>query len=78
MMNLLEMLMREEATPLCGRDHLAYRSYYYPVKSVVDGELVEQYALLDANKQKIIADQLERTPQEVLKKLEEMRNMAGF
>lgn len=28
----LEMHMRQEHPPLCGRDHLAYRSYYFPVK----------------------------------------------
>lgn len=28
----LEMHMRNENPPLCGRDHLSYRSYYYPVK----------------------------------------------
>lgn len=28
----LEMHMRSENPPLCGRDHLSFRSYYYPVK----------------------------------------------
>lgn len=28
----LEMHMRNENSPLCGRDHLSFRSYYYPVK----------------------------------------------
>jgi hypothetical protein len=28
----LEMHLRQENPPLCGRDHLAYRSYYFPVK----------------------------------------------
>lgn len=28
----LEMHMRSENSPLCGRDHLSFRSYYYPVK----------------------------------------------
>lgn len=28
----LEMHMRSEHPPLCGRDHLSFRSYYYPVK----------------------------------------------
>lgn len=31
----LEMHMRNENPPLCGRDHLSYRSYYYPVKVCV-------------------------------------------
>lgn len=28
----LEMYMRTEHPPICGRDHLSYRSYYFPVK----------------------------------------------
>ena len=28
----LEMYMRQEYPSLCGRDHLAYRSYYFPLK----------------------------------------------
>jgi len=28
----LEMHMRSENPPLCGRDHLSFRSYYFPVK----------------------------------------------
>lgn len=28
----LEMHMRSENPPVCGRDHLSFRSYYYPVK----------------------------------------------
>ena len=38
----LEMHMRAENPPLAGRDHLSYRSYYYPVKNVIDGDLCEQ------------------------------------
>lgn len=70
----LEMHMRSELPPLCGRDHLAYRSYYFPVKDVIDGDLCEQFSLLSAEKQKSIAEELDRTPSEVLKKLEVIRN----
>jgi splicing factor 3B subunit 3 len=28
----LEMHMRQEHPPLCGRDHMAFRSAYFPVK----------------------------------------------
>ena len=38
----LEMHMRNESPPLCGRDHLSYRSSYIPVKGVIDGDLCEQ------------------------------------
>ena len=59
---------------LVGRDHLAYRSYYFPVKSVIDGDLSEQYSSLDYSIQKSIASDLARGPNEVAKKLEEIRN----
>ncbi|KAG6600076.1 Spliceosome-associated protein 130 B, partial [Cucurbita argyrosperma subsp. sororia] len=35
----LEMHLRQEHPPLCGRDHMAYRSAYFPVKDVIDGDL---------------------------------------
>jgi splicing factor 3B subunit 3 len=28
----IEMHMRQENPPLCGRDHLTFRSFYFPVK----------------------------------------------
>eukprot|EP01133_Synstelium_polycarpum_P001533 gene1533-1790_t len=70
----LEMQMRQEHQPLCGRDHLAYRSYYFPLKNVIDGDLCEQFTALDATKQRAIAEELSRTPSEVLKKLEDLRS----
>ncbi len=56
----LEMYMRQEALFLSGRDHLMYRSYYSPVKDVIDGDLCECYNLLDPAKQRSIAEELER------------------
>ena len=47
---------------------------YVQVKDVIDGDLCEQYSQLPAAKQKHIADELERSPGEVLKKLEDIRN----
>ena len=70
----LEMHLRQENPPLCGRDHMMYRSYYFPVKDVVDGDLCEQYASLPSDVQRRIAGELDRTPSEVLKKLEAIRN----
>jgi len=70
----LEMHLRQEAAPLCGRDHLHYRSYYWPVKDVIDGDLCEQFSSLEVEKQRSIAEQLDRTPMEVVKKLEDHRN----
>lgn len=34
----LEQHLRSEDAPLAGRDHLIYRSYYVPVKGVIDGD----------------------------------------
>lgn len=70
----LEMHMRAENPPLCGRDHLAYRSAYFPVKSVVDGDLCEQFASLPHETQQDIAQELERTPNEVIEKMADIRH----
>ncbi|XP_041377174.1 splicing factor 3B subunit 3-like [Gigantopelta aegis] len=74
----LEMYMRSEYPPLCGRDHLGFRSYYYPIKNVLDGDLCEMFNSLDISKQKSVAEELERTPSEVSKKLEDIRTRYAF
>ena len=61
----LEMHMRTEYTTLCGRDHTTFRSYYYPVKAVIDGDLCEKFSNLDTARQNTIAEELDRTPNEV-------------
>eukprot|EP00300_Choanocystis_sp_HF-7_P011202 c17356_g1_i1.p1 GENE.c17356_g1_i1~~c17356_g1_i1.p1 ORF type:complete len:1268 (-),score=345.39 c17356_g1_i1:55-3513(-) len=71
----LEMHLRQESPPLSGRDHIAYRGAYFPVKNVIDGDLCEQFSSLPYAKQREIAEELDnRTPSEVCKKLEDMRN----
>ncbi|KAJ6290137.1 hypothetical protein OIU78_025956 [Salix suchowensis] len=42
----LEMLLRQDHPPMCGSDHMAYRSTYFPVKDVIDGDLCEQFPTL--------------------------------
>lgn len=74
----LEMHMRAENPPLCGRDHLSFRSYYVPSKNVIDGDLCEQYNCIDITKQKSIAEELDRVPAEVSKKLEDIRTQYAF
>ncbi|KAG5179960.1 putative spliceosomal protein sap [Tribonema minus] len=70
----LEMHMRQEKPTLCGREHTSYRSYFLPVKNVVDGDLCEQFGTLPLDIQKKIATGLDRTVGEVAKKLEDVRN----
>ncbi|KAF0975772.1 hypothetical protein FDP41_005099 [Naegleria fowleri] len=74
----LEMHLREKNPPLCGRDHLAYRSYYFPVKGVIDGDLIEQFNDLDLQTKAIISEDLQRTPNEIAKKIEDMKNQTGL
>lgn len=77
-MQQLEMHMRAEDPPLLGRDHLSYRSYYAPVKGVVDGVMCEGFTRLSSDRKKAIAAELDRTVPEVLKKIEDMQNKVAF
>lgn len=72
------MHLRSEHPPLCGRDHLSFRSYYFPVKNVIDGDLCEQFNSMEPNKQKNVSEELDRTPPEVSKKLEDIRTRYAF
>ncbi|XP_069113923.1 splicing factor 3B subunit 3 [Argopecten irradians] len=74
----LEMYMRSEHPPLCGRDHLSFRSYYFPVKNVIDGDVCEMFNSIDISKQKALSEELDRTPSEVSKKLEDIRTRYAF
>ena len=70
----LEMQLRQVHAPLCGRDHLSYRSSYVPVRNVIDGCLCEQFSQLSGDAQRKVGDEIERSPGEIMKKLEDMRN----
>ena len=70
----LEMHMRQEAPPLLGRDHLAFRSAYVPVKDVIDGDLCSQFGRLLPEKAREVALGLDRTPGEVMKLMEDLVN----
>ncbi|KAL3080320.1 hypothetical protein niasHS_012425 [Heterodera schachtii] len=74
----LEMHLRVEHPPLCGRDHLSFRSFYAPCKLVVDGDLCEQFATLEPAKQREIAASLGHKPGVVVKKLEDLRTRYAF
>lgn len=74
----LEIQLREQLPPLSGRDHLAYRSFYLPVRHVVDGDLCEMYHMLPFDKRQAISEELDRTPMEISKKLEDVRNRVAF
>lgn len=75
----LEMFMRAEAPALiAGRDHQSYRSSYNPVKSVIDGDLCEQFMRLSADRKLAAAQILDVSPEEILRKLQSIRSSVGF
>lgn len=73
-LKVLEMGMRSERPPLCGREHMSFRSAFHPVSRVVDGDLCEQFTLLSEGEQQTVADACDKTRMEVVKKLEDIRN----
>ncbi|WFD27989.1 pre-mRNA-splicing factor rse1 [Malassezia nana] len=73
LMTMLEMHMRQEDMSLVGRDHLAFRGHYAPVKAVIDGDLCEAYTSLPFEKQAHMAEELDRTPSDIAKKLAQLR-----
>ncbi|KAJ7485181.1 CPSF A subunit region-domain-containing protein [Mycena galericulata] len=74
----LEQHIRAAQTSLVGRDHLSWRGYYAPVKRVIDGDLCESFSRLLPEKRRAIAGELNYTVGEVLKKVEQIRMLAGI
>lgn len=74
----LEQHMRAEDPPLAGRDHLIYRSYYVPVKGIIDGDLCERYGTLSMDKKMHIAAELERSVRDVERKIGDIRTRAAY
>lgn len=74
----LEGHMRTEDPPLAGRDHLIYRSYYVPVKGVIDGDLCERYVMLSRDTKERIAGELDRSVREVERKISDMRTRVAY
>jgi splicing factor 3B subunit 3 len=74
----LEEHMRKVDAPIAGRDHLIYRSYYIPVKAIIDGDLIERYMYLPRTTKESIAADLERSVREVERKIGEMRTRFAY
>ena len=74
----LEAELRKEDGPLAGRDHLVYRSYYQPVKGVIDGDLCERYFQLTAPIKEKIAREVDRSVREVARKIGDMRTKFAY
>lgn len=74
----LEQQLRIEDPPLAGRDHLMYRSYYVPVKGVIDGDLCERFMALSYDSKQKVAAEVDRSVKEIEKKVQEMRTRVAF
>uniref|UniRef100_A0AAF5HXG2 DNA damage-binding protein 1 n=2 Tax=Strongyloides stercoralis TaxID=6248 RepID=A0AAF5HXG2_STRER len=74
----LEMYMRRDFVSICGREHVSYRSYYAPVKNIIDGDMCEQFNLLERLKQCDIAENLQKTINDISKKLDDIRTRYAF
>jgi splicing factor 3B subunit 3 len=70
----LEASLRTDAPRPTGRDPQSYRSYYAPAIHVVDGELCDAFNSLSHEEKSKIAEGLDRTVGEIMKKLEDTRN----
>ena len=70
----LEAALRTDAPRPTGRDPRSYRSYYAPVMHVIDGDLCDAFNSLTYEEQSTIAERLELSVGEVMKKLEDTRN----
>ena len=56
-----------------GIDSMNFRSHYSPCKGIIDGDKCELYAKLSFDDQLCIAQEMSLTPNDIHKKLEEIR-----
>jgi splicing factor 3B subunit 3 len=72
--SLLEGYLQVEMMSPTGRDPQSYRSYYAPTRHILDGDLCDEYNRLPYDVKQKIAEQLDRSVREVLKKLLDTKN----
>lgn len=68
----LEMHLRSEEPSLCGRDHLAFCSSYFPIKNIIDGDMCERFLSLEPKSQEKIAEEMERQAGEISLQIDQM------
>jgi splicing factor 3B subunit 3 len=70
---LLELQMRRFYKSIVGRDHLSWRSYYAPCKNVVDGDLCEEFFMLEDSIKQTVAKEMDRSVVDIEKRIREAR-----
>ncbi|CAI4047724.1 hypothetical protein SKDZ_13G0890 [Saccharomyces kudriavzevii ZP591] len=64
----------EGSYSIVGRDHQSYRSYYVPVRKVIDGDLCENFLRLSVNEQEFLAKDLKNTQvDDIIQRINEVR-----
>lgn len=63
---------------LLKRSHTAYRSCFSPVKSVIDGDLVERILCLAEDQQHALAQSIDQSLPEIKRKIEDLRRLIGI
>ena len=75
LLSLLQIHIRQSVatTTIGGHDHLQWRSSYWTVQSVIDGELIESFNQLNSEHQQRIAEQLNTKREHITRKIEDVR-----
>lgn len=69
---LPEVLMCDSSGDIC--DYSVFCAPCGGPQNIIDGDLCESFALLPADAQKRIAEDFEKTPADLLKQLDDIRN----
>ncbi|RCK55485.1 Pre-mRNA-splicing factor RSE1 [Candida viswanathii] len=70
----LQLEMRKVGGNELGKDHLKFRSYYNPVKNIIDGDLLEKFHELSRAAKQDVAKTLNKNINDIEKKLVDLRN----
>lgn len=62
-----------QESSIVGRDHASFRSAFYPVKNVFDGDLCEMFLAKDAEAKGVVAKEVGREPADMVRALLELR-----
>lgn len=63
---------------ILGRDHMMYRSYYVPIKAVIDGDLCEKYLTLNESTKSQLALKMNRSVREIERKIIDLRLKVSY
>ncbi|QID87104.1 pre-mRNA-splicing factor rse1 [Saccharomyces pastorianus] len=72
--DIIDGTICEGSYSIVGRDHQSYRSYYAPVRMVIDGDLCENFLRLSLNEQEFLAKDLKNIQiNDIIQRINEVR-----